>query len=93
MSIVALAVDFGGTKVESALVTADGQVIAGSRSRAATGREASSEQLEASVRQVVEHSIASLGEHELVGVGIGTAGPVDRTTGTVSPVNVPVWRG
>lgn len=92
-NIVALAVDFGGTKVESALVTASGEVVAGSRSRAATGREATDAQLQLSVRTVVEHALAALGGHDLVGAGIGSAGPIDRTAGTISPVNVPAWRG
>ena len=26
------------------------------------------------------------------GVGIGSAGPVDPSRGTVSPVNIPAWR-
>lgn len=29
---------------------------------------------------------------ELVGVGLGSAGPVDVAAGTVSPVNIPAWR-
>lgn len=87
-----LAVDFGGTKVESALVTSDGDLLPGSRHRAPTGRGATSQQLQASVREVMEGALDAAGEHELSGVGIGCAGPIDRSRGLVSPLNVPSWR-
>ncbi|MGA0568737.1 ROK family protein [Rathayibacter sp. KR2-224] len=89
---LALAVDFGGTKVESALVTAEGEVLPGSRFRAPTGREAASEQLQASVREVMEAALDAAEGHDLIGVGIGCAGPIDRSRGLVSPLNVPSWR-
>jgi Transcriptional regulator/sugar kinase len=90
---VALAVDFGGTKVEAALVDDAGDLIEASRHRAPTGRVATSEQLKHSVRTVVEQALAGLtSEHTLIGVGIGSAGPVDRRDGLVSPLNVPNWR-
>jgi len=88
---LALAVDFGGTKVESALVTAEGEVVPESRHRAPTGRDATSEQLQASVREVMEAALSGL-DGGLVGVGIGCAGPIDRARGLVSPLNVPAWR-
>jgi glucokinase len=89
---LALAVDFGGTKVESALVTADGDLVPGSRHRAPTGRAATSEQLQASVREVMRSALDDAGEREIAGVGIGCAGPIDRARGLVSPLNVPNWR-
>ncbi|HVX06405.1 ROK family protein [Humibacter sp.] len=88
---LALAVDFGGTKVESALVTAEGEVVPESRHRAPTGRDATSERLQASVREVMEAALSGL-DGDLVGVGIGCAGPIDRARGLVSPLNVPAWR-
>lgn len=94
---VVLAVDFGGTKVEAALVRADGTVIDGSRRRAATGRGAAVPELEASVTDVVLHALGALralGDHAvLIGAGIGSAGPIDRAAGTITPLNVPAWRG
>lgn len=90
---VALAVDFGGTKVEAALVDDAGDLIESSRHRAPTGRDATSDQLERSVRTVVQQALGALTpDHALVGVGIGSAGPVDRRHGLVSPLNVPSWR-
>jgi len=89
----ALAVDFGGTKVEAALVDADGRLVAGSRHRRPTGRTATVPELEESVGGVVRASAASLpADGRIVGVGIGSAGPVDRRLGLVSPLNVPHWR-
>ncbi|GAA1442513.1 ROK family protein [Leifsonia poae] len=88
-----VAVDFGGTKVEAALVDTDGRLIEGSRHRRPTGRTAKIPDLEASVGGVVRDTIAALpAGAELVGVGIGCAGPIDRILGLVSPLNVPHWR-
>ena len=36
--------------------------------------------------------ILSKADGEIVGIGIGSAGPIYPTSGTVSPVNIPVWR-
>lgn len=91
---VALAIDFGGTKVEAALVDADGQILDHSRQRHATGRDASSDELAAAVVDVARRALATRPPGiPLMGAGIGSAGPIDQANGTVSPVNVPVWRG
>jgi glucokinase len=90
---VALAVDFGGTKVEAAAVDDTGIVLAETRFRAPTGQTASSAEVEASVRRVVQQAIAALPtDIDLAGVGIGSAGPIDEAAGLVSPLNVPAWR-
>ncbi|MFF1572063.1 ROK family protein [Leifsonia sp. NPDC058292] len=90
---LALAVDFGGTKVEAAIVDTDGRLLEGSRHRQPTGRTATVPELEASVGGVVRAAIASLPDGaELIGAGIGCAGPIDRVRGLVSPLNVPHWR-
>ena len=96
MTHYVLAVDLGGTKVEAALVDADGTLAPGSRERRPTGAASTSEQLAEAVRHVVEHALGSLdaaaGDY-LVGVGVGSAGPVDLEHGAVSPINLPAWRG
>jgi glucokinase len=90
---VALAVDFGGTKVEAALVDAEGRLTPGSRHREPTGRAATVADLESSVRAVVDRALAALpAGSELTGAGIGSAGPIDRARGLVSPLNVTAWR-
>jgi glucokinase len=91
--LLALAVDFGGTKVEAALVDDRGRVVPGSRHRRPTGPDAPSAALDAAVRDAVGAARAALPSGaSLVGVGIGAAGPVDVGRGLVSPLNVPAWR-
>ncbi|MBS1907970.1 MAG: ROK family protein [Actinobacteria bacterium] len=91
---VALAVDVGGTKLEAALVRADGTVVDGTRSRRATGPDATPASLQTAIDEVVAHALAGLGAgDELVGAGIGSAGPVDREQGTIVPVNMPGAHG
>ena len=90
---VALAVDFGGTKVEAALVDDQGRLLEGSRFRKPTGRELTATELENSVIEVLQAALGSAPDDiTLTGVGIGSAGPIDRATGRVSPLNVPQWR-
>lgn len=89
----ALAIDFGGTKVEAGLVDAEGRVLAGSRFRAPTGTLQSSAELAESVLSVARDAAASLPqEATITGVGVGSAGPISVADGLVSPLNVPVWR-
>lgn len=83
-----LAVDFGGTKVEAALV-ADGALVAGTRARRATGPTATAAELDDAVRAVVAEA---LGDSRVEAIGIGSAGPVDAVRGLASPLNVPAWR-
>ena len=93
MSAFALAVDLGGTKIEAALVDPAGAVLPGSRFRAPTGRASSSDQLAASADSVVTQALAMLPDDAaLVGVGIGSAGPITVDRGLVSPLNLPSWR-
>jgi len=89
----ALAIDLGGTKVEAALVDPTGTVYAPSRFRATTGPQKTSEQLALAVDEVLALALAALpADAELLGVGIGSAGPVNEAEGRVSPLNLPAWR-
>ena len=91
---LALALDLGGTKVEAGLVASDGAILAGTRFRQPTGATRSSAELAASVDTVVRQVLETLpDEAELVGVGVGSAGPVMLREGAVSPLNLKVWRG
>ncbi|TFB48402.1 ROK family protein [Cryobacterium tagatosivorans] len=88
-----LAVDLGGTKVEAALVDDRGNLLPGSRHRFPTGPAATSEELSRSVTSAVTLARASLpAGATLVGVGIGSAGPITVASGSVSPLNLPAWR-
>lgn len=89
-----LGVDLGGTKIEAALVDAAGALVPGTRFRRPTGGQSDSAQLAASADGVVRDALAALPEGaELIGVGIGSAGPIEVSTGRVSPLNLPAWRG
>jgi glucokinase len=90
---LALAIDFGGTKVATALVDETGTVLPDTRFRQPTGHQATSDQLAAAVDSAVDSvlSVVPAGT-ELRGAGIGCAGPIDVPHGLVSPLNIPAWR-
>ncbi len=91
---LALALDLGGTKVEAGLVSSDGAILPGTRFRQPTGATRSSEELAASVDTVMRQVLQTLpADAELLGVGIGAAGPIAVRGGAVSPLNLKVWRG
>lgn len=90
---LALAIDLGGTKVESALVGEDGVLVPGSRFRSPTGPLLDSNQLAESVRTAVRSTVASRSpDGRIIGIGIGSAGPITERLGLVSPLNLPAWR-
>ncbi|MGA4847385.1 ROK family protein [Streptomyces sp. G5(2025)] len=90
MDLVA-ALDIGGTKIAGALVDGRGRILVRAQ-RPTPAREDGD-----TVMRAVEEVLGELTAGELWGrvtaVGIGSAGPVDASAGTVSPVNVPGWRG
>ncbi|WP_037854632.1 ROK family protein [Streptomyces sp. NRRL S-340] len=85
------ALDIGGTKIAGALVDGHGSILVRAQ-RATPAREDGD-----TVMRAVEDVLGELSASELWGrataLGIGSAGPVDASAGTVSPVNVPGWRG
>lgn len=90
---LALAIDLGGTKVEAALVDPHGAILPGTRFRQPTGPSRSSDELAASVDAVIAQTLASLPVGtELIGAGIGAAGPIVVRDGAVSPLNLAAWR-
>lgn len=88
-SLLALAIDIGGTKVDAALVGADGTILEDTRSRHATGRDASREALAAAITDAATAALDARPGVTIVGVGIGSAGPIDAATGSTSPLNLP----
>ncbi|WP_077800694.1 ROK family protein [Streptomyces sp. JHA26] len=84
------ALDIGGTKIAGALVDGHGRIQV--RAQRATPAQENGE----TVMRAVDAVLAELAVSPLWGragaVGIGSAGPVDASAGTVSPVNVPGWR-
>ncbi|GGM57881.1 sugar kinase [Longimycelium tulufanense] len=87
VSDLVLAIDIGGTKIAAGVVDRDGHVLRSAlRSTPVDDAEAAWEQ----VRSAVEEVLA--GAPAIDGVGIGCAGPVDTTAGTVSPINIAGWQ-
>lgn len=84
------AVDIGGTKIAGALVTRTGELL--SRIQVPTPVGESPGEVLAAVTEVAERLAGHADWPGARAVGIGSAGPVDARSGTVSPVNIPQWR-
>ncbi|MGW2087686.1 ROK family protein [Streptomyces sp. NPDC001880] len=84
------ALDVGGTKIAAALVDGDGALLV--RAQRPTPARESAETVMGAVTEVLAELSGSPLWGRVSAVGIGSAGPVDASAGTVSPVNVPVWR-
>ncbi|MGW2015008.1 ROK family protein [Streptomyces sp. NPDC001927] len=85
------ALDFGGTKIAGALVDGAGDILV--RAQRPTPAQEDGETVMRAVEAVLADLEASPLWPSVRAVGIGSAGPVDASAGTVSPVNVPGWRG
>jgi glucokinase len=82
----ALAIDIGGTKATVASIDGAFKVI--ERREISTG---SAQGLDQTLLDACNEVIAATAG-ELIGVGIGSAGPLNLSKGTISPVNIPSWR-
>jgi glucokinase len=76
-----MAVDIGGTKFAAAIVDEHGRMH--ERAEVPVGDDPDA---------TLAALVATFARPDLVGVGIGSAGPIDSTAGTLSPVNIPAWR-
>ena len=90
-SATALAIDIGGTKAESAIVDGSGTIVPGSRHRFATSSNCSPPVFASGLTDIIGRSLATVQDRPSC-VGIGSAGPIDRTAGTISPLNMPGLR-
>ncbi|WP_328540105.1 ROK family protein [Streptomyces sp. NBC_00344] len=84
------ALDIGGTKIAGALVDDGGRILV--RTQQPTPAKEDGDTVMGAVRAVLADLAAAPQWGRTTAVGIGSAGPVDASTGTVSPVNVPGWR-
>lgn len=87
-----LAIDVGGTKMESAVVTSQG-TLSGRARTATVGEDA--ESLFAVLVEIVARTLAvhrAAGGPEPVAIGVGCGGPMAPGGATVSPLNIPAWR-
>ena len=90
MAAQVLAVDIGGTKLAAGLVDDDGAVLVSDRTPTTPG--ASGEDLWDSLVALTERVRRRGGSPQVVGVGIGSGGPMRWPSGEVSPLNIPGWR-
>jgi glucokinase len=88
-----LAVDIGGTKIECGVVAADGTVV--SRARSATAGDDAEALLElvASVADEALGVAIAAGTARPTVCGVGCGGPMSDHGSSVSPLNIPQWRG
>ncbi|MBF9069160.1 ROK family protein [Streptacidiphilus fuscans] len=85
------AVDIGGTKIAGGLVSRDGELL--HEVQVPTPAKGSAAAVLSAVHSVLDLLASQASWHRVDRVGVGSAGPVDVTAGTVSPVNIPNWRG
>lgn len=87
-------IDLGGTKIQTAIVDADGEVVGQARHPTPTegGPEDVAEAMAAALREAAEE--AKVDTANLAGIGVGSPGDADEKTGTVSAArNLPGWEG
>ncbi|MFC4463383.1 ROK family protein [Streptomyces xiangluensis] len=84
------ALDIGGTKIAGALVDGHGRILL--RAQRATPAQENGDTIMRAVEAVLGELTGSPLWSRATALGIGSAGPVDASTGTVSPVNIPGWR-
>lgn len=88
MSSYALGIDVGATKVAVATIGEDLSVHQKQEVSTVAG---DGEQLWSNIEEVISSFLHSE-SGSLLGIGVASAGPLDIPHGTLSPVNIPVWR-
>jgi glucokinase len=87
-------IDLGGTKIQTVIVDADNNVLGESRRPTPTsgGPTDVAGEMVAAMREATEQ--AGIAPGDLAGVGVGSPGDADETTGVVSDArNLPGWLG
>lgn len=82
-----LAVDVGGTKIAAGIVDESGALLRSATSP--TPREPDPE----GVFAALTSAVAQVAPEGVEALGVGSAGPMTAGGATVSPVNIPAWRG
>jgi glucokinase len=88
--MLTLTLDIGGTKIAAGLVDPTGVLV--HTAIRPTPKGQSAEQVWSVVEQLIADALRAA-DGVIRGVGIGSAGPVHVASGTVSPINIPCWRG
>jgi glucokinase len=87
-------IDLGGTKIQTAVIDADGKVVGEAREPTPTegGPGDVAEAMTKALREAAE--AAGIDPSDLAGVGVGSPGDAEEKTGTVSSAkNLPGWEG
>ena len=91
---LALSIDIGGSKIAVGLVTRNGELI--DRTQFVVNAQDSSEELFDDLSRAVDAQLLRAVDHHGVRpsvVGVGSAGPITTNVETISPLNIPQWRG
>ena len=91
---LALSIDIGGSKIAVGLVTRNGELI--DRTQFVVNAQDSSEELFDDLSRAVDAQLLRPVDHHGVRpsvVGVGSAGPITTNVETISPLNIPQWRG
>jgi glucokinase len=87
MTRLVLALDVGGTKIAAGLVDPDGALVHHAQlpTPAADARA-----IWAVAERLLTEAMAAA-NGDVIGLGIGSAGPIDLPSGTISPINITAW--
>jgi glucokinase len=88
--MLTLSLDIGGTKIAAGLVDSVGTLV--HAVKRPTPNTPGAEQVWAAVQELITQTIDVAGG-AVDAVGIASAGPIHVQAGTVSPINIPSWRG
>ena len=88
--MLTLTLDIGGTKIAAGLVDPTGALVHATTQP--TPRSQGAEQVWDLVHRMIADAMQVAGG-AIRAVGIASAGPIDLATGSVSPINIPCWRG
>ena len=88
MSAPTLALDVGGTKIAAGLVDPDGVLLHHAQLPTPDG---DAQAIWAVAERLLTDALA-MADGTVRGVGIGSAGPIDLPSGTISPINIEAWQ-
>jgi glucokinase len=88
MSPLTLALDVGGTKIAVGLVDPDGVLLHHAQLPTPQG---DAQAIWSVAEKLLTDALATAGG-DVRGVGVGSAGPIDLPSGTISPINIAAWQ-
>jgi glucokinase len=88
--MLTLTLDIGGTKIAAGLVDPSGTLV--QTATRPTPKNHGAEEVWSLTLRMIADAMQTAGGG-VCAVGIASAGPIDLATGTVSPINIPSWRG